>query len=373
MTWFSLVRFTGRGLRRRPVRTILTVVGLAALILTFVSVQSLVSTLEINLVGSVSSLGGQIDVWSRGASYPLVSKIPESYADSIRSLPGVTLATPVDLALLTVASDEALVAGIVPAAIPRLFSYSIVKGSMIASNQSGILAMGNSLALALGTSAGDAIQLNGLAYHVLGVYSTNTWIDNSVIIPHVVAQQMIGMVNGTSMIIATTQDPRNIDTLIGQIKTLLPATDAFRSSEAPSRVSPLFASLETIAADITAIVTLGAVLGIMNSNLNNLRERMRTFAIFKATGASYGQIMRLVLYESLLLGILGTLLGLGISYVALQFVSIPVLQTTSVRIFLVPSTFIYASALGVSISLVAAIYPALRIARVRPQEVFRFG
>jgi len=65
----------------------LTVVGLAALILTYVSVQSLVATLEINLVQSVSSLGGEIDVWSRGASYPLVSKIPESYRTSSRTYP----------------------------------------------------------------------------------------------------------------------------------------------------------------------------------------------------------------------------------------------------------------------------------------------
>ncbi len=100
---------------------------------------------------------------------------------------------------------------------------------------------------------------------------------------------------------------------------------------------------------------------------------MRAFAIFKATGASYDQIIRLVLYESLSLGMLGTLLGLGISYTILQFVSVPVLQTTSIRILLVPSTFIYAALLGMLISLGAAVYPALRIARVRPQEVFRFG
>ncbi len=373
MTSFSLVRFTIRGLRRRPVRTVLTVTGLAVLILTYVSVQSLVTTLEINLVQSVSSLGGEIDVWSRGASYPLVSKIPESYAGVVKSVPGVTLATPVDLALLTVGSDEALVAGIVPSAIPRLFGNPTVKGTMVTSNQSGILAIGNSLAQTLGTSPGETIQLNGQVYQVSGIYSTNTWMDYSVIIPHVVAQQMIGMVNGTSMIIATAQDPRTVDTVIGEIRTLLPTADAFRSNETPSKVSPIFGSLETIAADITIIVTLGAVLGIMNSNLNNLRERMRAFAIFKATGASYGQIIRLVLYESLLLGGLGTLLGLGISYAALQFISIPVLQTTSLRILLDPSTFIYATVLGISISLVAAIYPALRIARVRPQEVFRFG
>ncbi len=369
----NLLRLTVRGLRRRPVRTILTVVGLAALILTYVSVQSLVSTLETNLVQSVSSLGGEIDVWSRGASYPLVSKIPESYSNIVRNVPGVQLATPLDLALLQVASDQALVVGIAPAAIPKLFGHPTVQGSMITTNQSGILAIGNTLAQSLGTRSGDSIQLNGQAYQVSGVYATNTWLDYSVIIPHIVAQQMIGMVNGTSMIVATTKDPRNVDAVITQIRSLLPTADAFRSGEVPSQISPLFGSVETIAADITIIVTLGAVLGIMNSNLNSLRERMRAFAIFKATGASYGQIIRLVLYESLSLGMLGTLLGLGISYTILQFVSVPVLQTTSIKILLVPSTFIYAGLLGISISLGAAIYPALRIARVRPQEVFRFG
>ncbi|HWY27706.1 MAG TPA: FtsX-like permease family protein [Candidatus Sulfotelmatobacter sp.] len=373
MTSFSLIRFTARGLGRRPIRTLLTVLGLAALILTYVSVQSLVSTLEVNLVGSVSSLGGEIDIWSRGASYPLVSKIPESYASLVKNIPGVTLAAPVDLALLTVGSDEVLAAGIVPSELPRLFNYSTVKGSIIASNQSGILSIGSALAITLKTSPGETIQFNGQPYQVSGIYSTNTWMDYSVIIPHVVAQQIIGMANGTSMIVATVQDLRSIDTIIGQIRTTLPTVDAFRSSEAPSRVSPLFASVETIASDMTAIVTLGAVLGIMNSNLNNLRERMRVFAIFKATGASYNQIVKLVLYESLLLGVLGTLLGLGVSYAALRFISIPVLQTESVRIFLVPSTFVYATLIGISVSFVAAIYPALRIARVRPQEVFRFG
>jgi ABC-type lipoprotein release transport system permease subunit len=79
------------------------------------------------------------------------------------------------------------------------------------------------------------------------------------------------------------------------------------------------------------------------------------------------------LYESLLLGALGTMVGLGISYAALQFVSVPIVQNVSVGIILVPSVFLYATLLAFSVSFLASIYPALRIARVRPQEVFRFG
>jgi len=373
LTSFSLLRFTARGLARRRVRTILTIVGLAALILTYVTVQSLVSTLEVNLSGTVSSIGGEIDVWSKGASYPLLSKIPESYAGVVKAVPGVSFATPVTLALLTVDSAEALTAGVVPAQLHSLLNYSMLAGAMITSNQTRILAIGKALSATIGKGAGDSVQLNGAMYSVAGVYLTNSWMDYSVIIPHVVAQQMIGMVNGTSMIVATAQDSRNVNNVIGQIRTLIPTVEAFRTSEAPSKVSPIFASLEGIASDITAIVTLGAVLGIMNSNLNNLRERMRAFAIFKATGASYNQIIKLVIYESLLLGTLGTLIGLGISYAILQLISVPITQNISVGIILVPSTFLYAALLAFSVSFAASIYPALRIARVRPQEVFRFG
>src|SRR5437899_6763710 len=105
LTSFSLLRFTASGLARRRVRTILTIVGLAALILTYVTVQSLVSTLEVNLSGSVTSLGGEIDVWSKGASYPLISTIPEYYTGIVGRIAGVSLAAQVDLALLTLGSD----------------------------------------------------------------------------------------------------------------------------------------------------------------------------------------------------------------------------------------------------------------------------
>src|SRR5207249_1951390 len=137
--------------------------------------------------------------------------------------------------------------------------------------QSGILAIGKALATTLGKNTGQTLVLDGYNYSIAGVYQTNAWIDYSLIIPHSVAQQLIGWVNQTSMIVVTTQDPRTVDTIIGQIRTLLPTTDAFRTSEAPSKISPIFASLEAIASDITIIVSLSAVLGIMNSNLNNLR------------------------------------------------------------------------------------------------------
>src|SRR5207245_11677723 len=86
LTLLGLVRFTARGLGRRPIRTILTVLGLAALILTYVSVQSLISTLDIKITGSVSSLGEESDVWQKGTLFTLFSKITEYYANAVKNI-----------------------------------------------------------------------------------------------------------------------------------------------------------------------------------------------------------------------------------------------------------------------------------------------
>lgn len=107
--------------------------------------------MEVNLSGSVGSLGGEIDVWSRGASYPLVSKIPENYTSIVGNIPGITLAAPVDLALLTIGSNQALIAGVVPSQLSSLLNYTMVQGSMIQTNQTGVLAVGTLLSATLGT------------------------------------------------------------------------------------------------------------------------------------------------------------------------------------------------------------------------------
>src|SRR5207245_10049785 len=156
---------------------------------------------------------------SKGAPYPLISKIPESYAAVVNTVPWISFATPVTLALLRVASAEALTAGVVPAQLRSLLNYSMVAGTMITSNQTGILAIGKALSATIGKGAGDPVQLNGAMYSISGVYLTNSWMDYSAIIPHLVAKQMIGMVNVTWMIVATARDSQMVTNLLVKIST----------------------------------------------------------------------------------------------------------------------------------------------------------
>jgi len=332
-----------------------------------------VGTLEAELTGSISALGGEIDVWSKGASHPLLSRIPESYAETIKEISGVREAVPAVLALATLETDTTVAIGISPRGIPILFEYEMVSGTMIDGNVSGRIALGELLAERFGKVAGDNVFLNDVEFQVTGVYRTRQWLDLSVFLPLQVAQQLFGVEGGASLVIVTTEDPQRIDDVIGEIKTRISTVEVFRRDEAVSKITPVFSSVQRIASAITVVVLLGSVFGIMNSNLNSLRERSQSFAIFKAVGASRGQVVRVIVYESLLLGALGGLLGSLLSYAALRTLSIQISETATIQLQPQASVFAIGGLLVMASSMTAALYPAVRISRVRPQEVFRFG
>lgn len=331
------------------------------------------ATFETELTGSVSALGGEIDVWSKGASHPLLSRIPESYAETIKGISEVREAVPAVLALATLEIDTTVAIGIPPGGIPILFEYEMLSGTMIDGNVSGLIALGELIAERFGKEAGDTVLLNDVEFRVTGVYRTRQWLDLSAFIPLQVAQQLFGVEGGASIVIVTTEDPERIDDVIGEIKARLPTVEVFRRGEVPSKISPVFSSLQRIASAITIVVLLGSVFGIMNSNLNNLRERSQSFAIFKAVGASTGQVVRVILYESLLLGVLGGVLRSLMSYVVLRTLSIQISEAATIQVQLQASVFAFGGLLVVASSVAAALYPAIWIGRVRPQEVFRFG
>ncbi|MFO0870087.1 MAG: FtsX-like permease family protein [Pirellulales bacterium] len=113
---------------------------------------------------------------------------------------------------------------------------------------------------------------------------------------------------------------------------------------------------------------------ILNTFLMNVGERRRQFAILRAIGATRRQITGLLLRESLLYGVIGTVLGFGAGVglawalnasladvldVALPPIS-PLLRTWQ--------PYLLAVIFGFLISLVGALAPALRAGKVSPLE-----
>jgi ABC-type lipoprotein release transport system permease subunit len=125
-------------------------------------------------------------------------------------------------------------------------------------------------------------------------------------------------------------------------------------------------------------------LGILNTQLMSLFERVREFGVLMAIGARPRWIVRLLLIESAMLGLVGTLLGivlgaLLIGHFGRYGLNLPVgdafkyfLPFPSV-IYLRPSwgVHIFACAMVFVITLLATLPPALRAGRLKPAEALR--
>jgi ABC-type lipoprotein release transport system permease subunit len=137
--------------------------------------------------------------------------------------------------------------------------------------------------------------------------------------------------------------------------------------------------------DVVLMVVFAIVaLGVLNTLLMSLFERVREFGVLMAIGARPSWVMKLVLIESLLLGLVGTAIGLVagsvlISYYGHHGLRLPLGEALSYFIpfpdvifmrFVWERHLVAAGAVLLT-SFLAAITPSLRACRLRPAEALR--
>lgn len=124
---------------------------------------------------------------------------------------------------------------------------------------------------------------------------------------------------------------------------------------------------------ISLAILLVAAFGIYNIINMTIKEKLNDIAILKATGFSGKDVINIFLKESLVMGIIGTAMGLLLASVLIKFVSgiyiggdrefFPIGYESSV--------FVVGSFLGVLITLGAGYIPAVGAAKIDPIEIFR--
>src|SRR5262245_19451114 len=116
------------------------------------------------------------------------------------------------------------------------------------------------------------------------------------------------------------------------------------------------------------LAILVGVLGVMNTMLMTIFERTQEICVLLAIGWKRGRIVRMVLWESALLGFVGGVGGvlLGVGGVKLR------VTTPAIRGLLEPEVhaqlLVTAVALAVVVGIFSGIYPAWRSSRLAPSQ-----
>ncbi len=146
---------------------------------------------------------------------------------------------------------------------------------------------------------------------------------------------------------------------------------------------PVFAALQIQRVIVVIVLTLMifiAALNIITSLVMMVIEKTRDISILRAMGARSASIMRIFIWQGVLVGVIGTALGLGVgvllSWLADRYQWIRLPETVfsiayaPFRLRIVDAAIVAGIALG--ISFLATIYPARQAARLNPVEGLRY-
>jgi putative ABC transport system permease protein len=144
-----------------------------------------------------------------------------------------------------------------------------------------------------------------------------------------------------------------------------------RRDELQGHIDETIEQLYGIALGQQLAVMFVAGLGVVTALLISVLQRQRELGLLRALGASRGQVIRSVLAEALLMGVLGTLIGLAVG-VPLQWYALRVVMVEetgySFPVYIPWAAALWIAAASVGMATLAGLGPALRVIRQRIPE-----
>ena len=189
------------------------------------------------------------------------------------------------------------------------------------------------------------------------------------------AQVLFGLEGVYSAITVVGEDGVNPDILRNTIAVALPdgveAVTSANEAEAQSEaLQESLSFLNTALLVFAAVAVFVAAFIIQNTFRIIVRQRQRELALMRAVGATGGQVVLMVAIEAVIVGVFASVLGIALGFViaALLTAGMAVIgfDLPSTSASLAPRTIIVALIVGIGVTLVAAVLPAVRAARIPP-------
>ncbi len=234
---------------------------------------------------------------------------------------------------------------------------------------------------------GDKVIINGEEFKVAGIIGQigNPSDDKNVYMTLDDFQNLFSSGKRVDQIIIQVDDEENIQEISNRINKKLMK---FRNVDEKTKdfyistPEELLASFDIISNIITiflvgvaAISLLVGGIGITNTMYTSVLERTKEIGVMKAVGAKNSDVLYIFLFESGLLGFvggaMGVLLGLGISK-SIEFIAITQLGTNLLKASIPP--YLIGGCLGFAflIGALSGMIPALNASKLKPVDALRY-
>ena len=407
----------GRYLRARKgerfvsIIAIFSLVGIALGVATLIVVTSVMSGFQSELVSRAVGVNGHISIEAYAgesiAGYqPLVTQM--------RAIPGIVSVLPVLDGQVAVSTERgglrgALVRGVAQEDLraTRLIGDNITAGSLTDFRGDDAIAVGIGIAtsyrlpiggsLTLISSQSSATPFGSIprtrAYKVVAIFNAglSTFNDGVVFMPMPMAQIFFQKPDAVTGFQLTVADPEHVERMLLPLQQILGDRKLLLRDWRHSNdqlIGILRVQKDTMFI-VLGMIILVAAFNVISSLIMLVRDKTRDIAVMRTMGAGSGAILRIFLMCGTFVGISGTAIGtiIGIVFcrniLAVQhFVEGisggQVFDSSTFLLTQLPSTIDWGDvgrvvALGLTLAVLATLYPSWRAARTDPIEALRNG
>jgi putative ABC transport system permease protein len=321
------------------------------------------------------------------------------------TIPGVTALSPrIEAPSLLSAGENSrgiLMVGVNPdlETSVTVLHKKIEEGRYLDNSQPGGIVVGRSLAKALGVGIGGQIDVltqgmqgsvGAVRYRVHGIYNTgNDMVDGlQAFISLKDAHQLLSSEGRLTTVAIKLADREMTDATVARLRTLMGSQFEVKGwRELLPAVAQSIDFHEAMGHVVMTMLFGIVAIGVANTMLMSVLERRREFGVMLALGTSPWQMFRSILYEGLLIGGTGFLVGSVIGYALVSYFgyvgidygnqakavqSMQGMTSTNYPQIGLPRLMNIAFTVF-AVSVVAALYPAWKTARLVPLKALQGG
>ncbi|MGA2103998.1 MAG: FtsX-like permease family protein [Methanoregula sp.] len=274
--------------------------------------------------------------------------------------------------------------GLAPSDVPKFLTIAqgsnirgsdVLVGATIASNFNLVVGSTIQIGEKCATVTRPVVRVAGIL-QARGIAADGVNVDNGMIVDDTWYTNEFGGLDQYDQVNVVMADVSQINQTEAAINAKVNRnSDVVRVSDASSRLSTIASTLGTITTFIMAIGGISlvvAAVSIFNVMMMSVKERVQEIGILLSIGTEKGEVRRMFLYEALILGLIGAVVGGIMSFIIGYSVVNAMIGTT--QYFFTWDSLIYipyGMIIGVVVCVASGMYPAWAASNMDPIDALR--
>ncbi|MCE5214420.1 MAG: FtsX-like permease family protein [Methanobacterium sp.] len=368
-------------------RALMCIIGVMVCVLLIGTVNNVLYEMENGLKGDLGTVNGKLYFEKNGTGFPPYGSIlNEELGDEVLNQSQVNREKSTKAlfsALEGTQTDSGfsiIIVGLTPGKEQAFIQNATVNGkSSLVGEADNAIIMGSEAAIKYNATVGETITVNDNQYKVIGIMNKQGtgWplsIDYSMVMALNKAQNISSMPNLTSTVIIIPSSSYTIQSAETSLQDTYPKYSILSEQDAEKTIDKNLSQIRIFMNMINAFIFIVSIVFIMNVMMMTVKEKTKEIGTMRAIGTRKRSIMKLIIYESLIMSVIGgiigiilispvyNLMGLLMGYTGIDFLSFyipPLVLVQLLVIIFVIGTF-------------SGLLPAYLANRISPIEALRY-